>query len=438
MIRVWLSPFQEYSNLSEEVASKARALTLAAEKGARFLALPVHATADAAAWILASFYSPMAVVPVPEEIPPFELDKRLCQLPVGVLFPHELSLTSASFPLPPPKPLNEIWAVIFTSGSSGTPKGIALSGTALKSSALAHARHSQAQLACWLLDLPLYHMGGFSVLSRAFFLGAAIAISTSKFDSKISAEWIRSGKVQGLSLVPTTLFRLLREPELDFSEIELILLGGGAADPILVAHAHEQGAPVRLTYGMTEHASQIASERQPGLGLEALPGVELQLNVEGEILIRSDCLAAGAYVGGKLVALPLQNGFFATGDLGELRNGVLSLNGRKSELIVSGGKKIFPVEVEQALAKISGIRDCAVTSLNDAEWGEILCAAIVEEKTGSFDQESARFELAAVLEKHKLPKHWILVDSVPRSGAGKILRQELRNLVEEKARPSRS
>ncbi|MGZ3741708.1 MAG: AMP-binding protein, partial [Bdellovibrionota bacterium] len=281
----------------------------------------------------------------------------------------------------------------------------------------------------WLLDLPLFHVGGLSVLTRAFFLDAALALSEPAFSAQATKDWINSGRVQGLSLVPTTLLRLLREKDLRFDEISLILLGGAPAAPALVHEARSRGAPVRLTYGMTEHASQAATEIVPGSGLRALPEVEIQIGADEEILLRSPALAAGTFERGELKPLPLRNGFFPTGDLGSLRDGTLTVLGRASELVISGGKKIYPAEVEAALAKMIGVSDCGVLGLPDGEWGEVLCAAVTESVPGNFRPDSAKAELKAVLEPHQIPKIWILLPSIPRSPSGKILRTELKRLV---------
>jgi|GEM_PF-2281475 len=438
MVSVWLNPSGNKADLTNEVGAKAAALAVAAEQGRKFLALPIENSRDAATWILASFHSAVTVVPLPPALPLPALEARLSQLPPGeVVFPGALSFSKPDGAPPVLRPLEETWAVIFTSGTSGEPKGIALQGSALKQSALAHAEHSGAGDACWLLDLPLYHVGGLSILSRALFLGAPFALGPSRFDAAGTSAWINSGLVQGLSLVPTTLFRLLKETSVDFAKLRLILLGGAAADPELLTAAKTRGAPIRLTYGMTEHCSQIASEKEPGAGLEPLPGVELRFDPDGEVLVRSSALAAGFYRGGSKHVLPLLNGFFATGDLGEFQDGRLNLHGRKSDLIITGGMKVFPLEIEREIARIPGVLDCAVTSAPDPEWGEILCAAITERSPGEFDQSLVREALARNLEPRKIPRRWSIVTSIPRTATGKIQRAELRRLVDPST-PTRS
>lgn len=428
-MRAWFDPEGEGVELREEILAKAHALQKAHAEGARFVVIPTRDLRESATWIFASFRSPLAAVPLPPYLPGSMAARRLAQLPPGTVVSAD-SLKPAKIGISQPKPLGAVWAVIFTSGSSGEPKGVALSGAALESSAKAHAEHSRAPNSTWLLDLPLFHVGGFSVLSRSHFLGTNVALSQPKFHAARTAAWLNSGKVQGISLVPTTLFRLLHEPGVNFSGLDLILLGGAASDPILVDEALNRGAPVRLTYGMTEHSSQIATEGKPREGLRALPGVELKIDNKEEILVRSPCLASGFFREGILIPLPLlEDGFFATGDLGECAEGKLTVRGRASELIVSGGKKVFPSPVEGALAKLPGVRDAAVFPEPDPEWGEVVCAAIVEESSGAFCADEAKRALALNLEAHEIPRRWVILNAVPRSEAGKVLRSELRKMA---------
>jgi O-succinylbenzoic acid--CoA ligase len=418
-VKAWLAPEADAVDLLAEVPARAAAL---AASGARFLACPVKSNHDAALWALACFHSPVTFVPLPPGLPAPALDRRLKQLPAGVVFPDSLGRAD-------PKPLTlrpreEIWAVIFSSGTTGDPKGIALTGAAFEASARAHAAHSEAAQACWLLDLPLHHVGGLSVLTRALFLHATVAIGPSRFSAADTKRWLASGRVAGLSLVPTTLHRLL-EDHADFSRLDLVLLGGAPAAPALLERARAVGAPVRATYGMTEHASQIATETDPGSGLRPLPGVELRVH-DGELLVRSPALASGVFRNGKLEPLPLRDEFFATGDLGELKEGILTVHGRKADVIISGGKKIHPQEVEAELARLPTIEDCAVIGLPDPEWGECAVAAVVEKSPGAFDAANAKAALRAALEDWKTPRRWVVLAAIPRTPSGKVLREELR------------
>jgi o-succinylbenzoate---CoA ligase len=431
MVKAWLSPAGDKTEIAELAELRIARLQAAAHSGARFLLLPVHDPREASSWIVASFHSPLAVVPLAPHLPREAVLAIRRQLPSGAVveiseLPAEPTLIPGS---PNLKPFSDLWAVIFTSGSTGTPKGVALSGSALRAAALAHARHSAVKDATWLLDLPLYHIGGLSVLTRALFLGSAVALAPPRFDPLATAAWIESGLVHGLSLVPTTLFRLLKNERLDFSGLQLVLLGGAAADPQIIAAARERDLPLRLTYGMTEHCSQIATESNSGEGLKPLPGVELRFAGDGEILVRSPCLASGYFVEGELQSLPLLDGYFPTGDLGGMKDGRLEILGRKSDLIKSGGLKIFPAEVENLLSGFPGILDSAVVGIPDPEWGEKLCALLVEAEGQSVNFSEVMGFLESRLDRRKLPRHWLRVRKIPRSAAGKPLRAEIRAMA---------
>jgi O-succinylbenzoic acid--CoA ligase len=418
-MKVYSSPLGELVNLEPAAREKAGRLAAAAEEGKKFLVLAATGDPECLEWILASFYSPLTVVPIFPALPELEKVRLLAQLPRNqcVDLTHLTDSTSPSREKSP----EEIWAVIFSSGSSGEPKGVALSGRALRESAAAHMEHSGRHN--WLLNLPLHHVGGFSVVSRSFFSGTSIALAGARFSTEETMGWFRSGRVEGVSLVPTTLSRLLKA-KADFSFLRLVLLGGAPAGPEY-EEAVALGWPVRATYGLTENSSQVTTEKLAGGGMWPLPRVELKIE-DGEIFLRSPCLAAGYFRQGKLEPLPTERGFFPTGDLGRLEGGALVVEGRRSEMIITGGVKVFPAEIESALQGLLGLHDAAITSLPDAEWGEIVCLAIVSE---SVSHETVKSYLAARIDPRKMPKVWVNLAAIPRSALGKVQRAILREEI---------
>lgn len=426
MISVLRQPGQPDSSFSEEVAARSASLHSAHALGKKFLAVAVTDPREAAIWAVATFHSPLAFVPIPGNLPEETRITLLRQLPADeIIWPEELPAAATVGLIV--KPLAQTWAVIFSSGSTGTPKGMALSGGALRASALAHAEHHGCGQVTWLLNLPLFHVGGLSVVSRAHFLGASVAIGGAKFSVEETSAWIDSGAIGGLSLVPTTLRRLLAAGLESHPALRLILLGGAPAPEDLLVEASRRNYPLHRTYGMTEHCSQIASERFVGSGLLPLPGVSIAIR-EGEILVRSPMLASGIYKNGKLESLPEQDGFFATGDLGRLENGIVELSGRKADLIISGGLNIFPAEIERLMGEVAGLEDFAVTGIPDMEWGEAVCLAVV----GQVNPSAIGDFLRAKLDPRKVPRHIIPVPRIPRSPLGKIIRSELRSEIEKK------
>lgn len=416
--------------IAESIAE--RAAILNAVDGKDFFLLPVEDPIEAITWIVASFYSSLAVVPFPTKLPQAALERLLAQLPEEKLI-HLANLPKAARKTPlAEKSRGRIWAVLFSSGSSGEQKGIALSGNALEASARAHAAHLEMESGNWLLNLPLYHVGGFSVVSRSFFLGTGIAIGSPKFSAEETMAWIESGEVSGLSLVPTTLRRLLALPAPSLPKsLKSILVGGAPLPDDLFALSQSRNFPVRTTYGMTEHASQIATAKRPGAGLIPLPGVDISVDRTSEILVKSPCLASGFFSAGRIQPLPLEDGFFRTGDLGTFDGSELMVHGRKSDLILSGGLNIFPAEIEKELSQFPGLSDFAVTGLPDTEWGEVACAAYVCIGQRPDTRELKTF-LRDRLDARKVPKHFVSLDYIPRSPLGKVIRAELKEQLQKK------
>jgi O-succinylbenzoic acid--CoA ligase len=189
------------------------------------------------------------------------------------------------------------------------------------------------------------------------------------------------------------------------------LLGGGPIPAGLLEQARAHGVPVASTYGMTEACSQIATFGWP------LPETELAISREGEVLVRGPTVSRAALS---------TDGWLHTGDLGRLDDrGKLSLAGRLSEVIVSGGENVAPVEVEEVLRGHSAVSDAAVYGRPDREWGEAVVAAVVPRDGASVDPSELRAHCAQRLARFKVPKDFEFVDKLPRTASGKLLRRQL-------------
>ncbi len=214
-----------------------------------------------------------------------------------------------------------------------------------------------------------------------------------------------------MSLVPTMLGRLLdagleRPPTLRWA-----LLGGGPIAPALLERASVAGVPVAPTYGMTEACSQIATFGYP------LPGVDV-ITSAGEIWVRGPIVSAGSIDG---------DGWLHTGDLGAFdERGRLTISGRKSDTIVTGGENVAPAEVEAVLMEHPDVVDVGVHARPDDEWGEIVVAKVVARDGAAIGPEPLRAFCAARLARYKVPKSIELVATLPRTGSGKLLRRRLR------------
>ncbi|MBD0355188.1 MAG: o-succinylbenzoate--CoA ligase [Rubrobacteraceae bacterium] len=297
--------------------------------------------------------------------------------------------------------------VVFTSGSTGTPKGtLHTFGNHYFS-----ARGSNANIALepqdrWLHSLPLYHVGGLSILFRCLLAGASVALPE---PAAPLGEAIARSRATHVSLVSTQLLRLLREEGFDPSGLKAILLGGGPTPGYLLEEALARKLPIHTSYGLTEMASQVtatppaASRETLRTSGRPLPHRELSISDDGEILVRGETLFAG-YVEGEAIELPIDaDGWFHTKDLGELdAGGYLRVRGRKDNLFISGGENVQPEEIEEALCFLEGVEEAVVVPIPDPEFG-FRPAAFVRTTGGVVESRDLARALEPVLARFKIP-----------------------------------
>jgi O-succinylbenzoic acid--CoA ligase len=301
-------------------------------------------------------------------------------------------------------PLERPATIIFTSGSTGVPKA-ALHAfgnhyyNALGSNANIPLRSGDR----WLHSLPLYHVGGLSILFRCLLAGATVALPR---QGTPLGEAIDGLGATHVSLVSTQLLRLLRG-KADLAGLEAVLMGGGPVPAPLVDEAVARGLPIHTSYGLTETASQVtttppgASPGELGTSGRLLPYREIAISGGGEILVRGQTLFAGYVEGGKTERALDADGWFHTGDLGELNeNGYLRVLGRQDNLFVSGGENIQPEEIEEALYGLPGVDEAVVVPVPDEEFGArpVAFVRMEDERYGELAPELER-----VLPRFKIP-----------------------------------
>ncbi len=330
--------------------------------------------------------------------------------------------------------LNAVCAIVFTSGTTGRSKGAQLTYGNFLYSAMASAyRLGVLPDDRWLICLPMFHVGGLSILYRSCLYNTAVTIYQGKFDPLRIVMQIKRDQSTLLSVVPTQLYRLLRVDNHCLSNLRLILLGGAAADPELLARAREQKLNIAATYGLTEATSQVATAlpgktyTKPGSVGRSLPftsvcvrdseGNQLRNGEIGEISVSGPTVMRG-YLGQPDLNF---NGWFRTGDIGYLdADGDLYILQRRSDLIISGGENIYPSEVENVLRENPDVADAVVIGLPDDEWGQRAAAAIILQNSGSLTPEDLSAFCAAKLARYKLPRTYLFVDAFPLTSSGKI------------------
>jgi O-succinylbenzoic acid--CoA ligase len=328
-------------------------------------------------------------------------------------------------------------AIVFTSGTTGEPRAVVLTHSTLIASAAASASNlGWRDNDCWLLAMPIARVGGLSILSRCLIARRAVAL-VPRFDAARLPESIERHRVTLASLVPAMLDRLLdanprwRPPP----HLRALLIGGDAAPPRLLERAAQRRLPIVTTYGCTETCSQVVATpyahrfaaARCGAG-RALAGAEVRI-VGGRIEVRGPMRAG--YAG---EPTPDPQAWFDTGDLGELdAEGFLHVHGRSGDVIVTGGEKVHPAEVERVLDSCPGVLAAGVFGVPDETWGQIVAAALVMQGEGPGERELAAF-VEARLAPYKRPRRIAVVGALPLTAGGKLDRVALPCL----ARPLRA
>jgi o-succinylbenzoate---CoA ligase len=297
--------------------------------------------------------------------------------------------------------------VVATSGTTGEPKAVVLTHAAVEAS----ARATSARLGVdpgrdrWLACLPLAHVGGLSVVTRALITGTPLTVHDGFDPVAVAAAAPPGGACTLVSLVPTALRRV------DVGPFRAVVLGGSAMPVELPPNAV-------ATYGMTETGSGVVYDRRP------LDGVELRV-VDGEIHVRAPMLAR-AYRDGRPVAGP--DGWFATGDAGvwDAAGGRLRVFGRLGDLVITGGENVWPGAVERVLDRHPAVAEVAVVGRPDPEWGQRIVAVVVPADPAAPPtlaelRDAVRRELPA----YAAPKELELVAALPRTALGKLARARL-------------
>ena len=341
-----------------------------------------------------------------------------------------------------PFSLGNVQAIVFTSGTTGRPKGAMLTfgnhfwsamGSALRLGLQAEDR--------WLSCLPLYHVGGLAVLFRSCLYGTAVVLQDG-FDVARFRQSLDGDGVTMTSLVPTMLYRLL-EAEMQWPDsLRLVLVGGAATSEALAVTCAEEGIPIATTYGLTEAASQVATmlpaevARKPGCVGQPLMFTEVRIIDEagatlppgapGEIAVRGPTVMQGYYGDAQATAEALVDGELRTGDIGTLdEDGDLWLLQRRSDMIVSGGENVYPAEVEHVLREHEAVAAACVVGLPHAEWGQQVAAMVVLEPGRELVEEDLLQFARERLAGYKLPWRVALVEALPLTASGKVARAEV-------------
>lgn len=338
--------------------------------------------------------------------------------------------------------LDGVQSIVYTSGTGGDPRGVRLTYANHWWSAIGSALNLGVQADDrWLVCLPLCHVGGLSILLRSLIYGTT-AVIHERFDAVRINRAIEEDRITIISLVATMLQRMLAEHGTRSYPpwLRCVLVGGGPVPLPLLEECAARGLPVAQTYGLTEAASQVTtlaphdavrklgSAGQPLLPTEVIiAGEEAPAppGVVGEILVRGPTVTTHPDTRNEPIVH--KDGWLHTGDLGRLdEEGYLYVVGRSDDVIVSGGENIHPAEIEAALHAHPAVAEACVVGIPHAEWGMEVIAYVRLREGLRMSEQELREQTRRSLAGFKVPRRVIFVDDFPRTAAGKINRQALR------------
>ncbi|MEM7430084.1 MAG: AMP-binding protein, partial [Pseudomonadota bacterium] len=347
--------------------------------------------------------------------------------------------------------LDDPLLIVYTSGTTGRPKGAVLSQRALVSNAAGSIdMHALSADDTVLVVLPLFHVGGLNIsLTPALSVGAVVHLH-SRFDPVATLSAIQSIKPDVLVLVPATLQALMAQSDwadADFSSLRMLTTGSMIVPLPLISAWEERGVPIVQVYGSTE-TCPVAVYTQPGEGTSnprstGRAGCETKMRIvdaggspvaaetDGEIEIRGAHVMEEYWQRPEETAAAFRKDWYRTGDIGAVdEEGNLYFKERSKHMIISGGENIYPAEIERVLAAIPGVAECAVCGLPDEKWGEVPAAALVwKDPAETPADEEIRAALSANLARFKHPKMIRTLDALPRNVMGKVVHDDLRRVL---------
>jgi O-succinylbenzoic acid--CoA ligase len=460
-----------FADLADRARRGAGYALATAPPGTAPLALLLPGDATFAAWFHAIALAGRAVLPLNLRLTAGELARQLADARVAWLLgadgdsrleeiarqvpglhagaaPELSTLPAPRVPLPGDTvEADATLAVLFTSGTTGRAKGARLSwGNFLASVHGAADRLGPTVGGRWLACMPLFHVGGLSILMRSALFGGPVRLQP-RFDAAAVSDALDRGDIAGLSLVPTMMSRLLaqRVGRPAPSGLRVLLLGGAPVAPDLLRRALDAGFPVCPTYGLTEATSQVATSAPPqpnetdASPMRPLRGIELRIvdddrnlptGVAGEIAVRGSTVMQGYLNDIEATERALRMGWLFTGDIGYLdADGGLHVLDRRDDLVITGGENVYPTEVESVLLEHPAVADAGVAGVPDMDLGARVVAWVVRRAGAEVDAAALESVCRARLAGHKRPREFRFVDALPRTDGGKLQR---RRLVEDR------
>jgi fatty-acyl-CoA synthase len=331
--------------------------------------------------------------------------------------------------------------IVYTSGTTGRPKGAVLTHAALQANAvMSHHMHAMTSADHVLTVLPFFHVGGLNIQTTpALLCGASVSIHA-RFAADATLEALARERPTLTVLVPATIQAVMSHPGFggaDLSCLRAVATGSQIVPQHLVDALEARGVPVLQVYGATETCpvavytrlggdrSRPGSTGLPGLLCEARvvddAGAELPPGAAGEVAVRGPNVLREYWGNAAATAEALHDGWYRTGDIGTRdADGYFFIHDRKKNMIVSGGENIYPAEIERVLATHPAVAEAAVVGRPDPRWQEVPVAFVLLRDGAVADAAALRAFVSAQLARFKVPRDFVFVDALPRTALGKV------------------
>jgi fatty-acyl-CoA synthase len=368
---------------------------------------------------------------------------------------HDTLIASASpRGLPLPAVHGELpLLLVYTSGTTGVPKGAVHTQAALLANARASAwAHDFVPGDKVLSTLPMFHVGGLCIQTLPALLAGVGVVLHPRFDPTAWLHEMTTSRPTLSLLVPATMRALFEHPrwvDISLACLRGIMTGSSTVPVAYLETLHARGVPVGQVYGTTETGPVSIVLRLPDamarVGASGWPQPEAQVKLintqghevgpgeTGEVCLSAANLMRGYWSAQGQVGLGLQDGWFHSGDLGQrAKDGCITIVGRSKDMIISGGENIYPAEIENQLVTLPGVAESAVVGLPDERWGEVPVAVLVRspEPAGqALSEQAVLTHLQSRIARFKLPRRVVFLDSLPKSALGKVLKPQLQQLL---------
>ncbi|MEU9500038.1 o-succinylbenzoate--CoA ligase [Streptomyces sp. NPDC048196] len=360
---------------------------------------------------------------------------------------EELIAAAPAVPIDEPVAADDLSLIMYTSGTTGRPKGAMLTHGNLTWNALNVLVDTDLitdERA--LVSAPLFHTAGLNMLTLPVLLKGGTCVLVEAFDPAATLDVIERHRITFMFGVPAMFDQVARHPrwaDADLSSLRILNCGGSPVPTPLIARYQERGLTFLQGYGMTEAApgtlfldAERAADKAGSAGVPHFfsdvrvvrPDLTpVDVGETGEVVVRGPHVMPGYWGLPEETAASFADGWFRSGDAARVdEDGYVYIVDRIKDMIISGGENIYPAEIEDLLLAHPGIAECAVIGVPDEKWGEVPRAVVVPAEDGSLDPDEVLASLAGRLAKYKLPKSVVIADELPRTASGKLLKSRVR------------